>query len=143
MRPRGFPLLPLAGVLLASFVAIIARVEAQGSPLEVASGAAPLRLPPEFAIRVAELHAALEKAEEANDVQAQLAALDQMGSIYHSRGGLAEALAYYKQVLPLARSIHRETEEAKALCNIGASDFALGHADEALDDFKQALPIWQ
>ena len=33
--------------------------------------------------------------------------------------------------------------EAKALSDIGAADFALGRNGNALEAFKQALPIWR
>ncbi len=67
--------------------------------------------------------------------------LSKLGFFFEKRGENRQAIAYYKQSLPIWREIEHKDEESNILCNIAATCNNQGKYEQALQYYKQSLTI--
>ncbi|MCY7377147.1 MAG: CHAT domain-containing protein [Pyrinomonadaceae bacterium] len=78
---------------------------------------------------------------QADDLQMEAEALNNIGLLYHELGESEKALAYLERALPLNRATGRLVGEAENLINLGAAYSAMGEKQKALETYQKALAI--
>jgi tetratricopeptide (TPR) repeat protein len=68
-------------------------------------------------------------------------ALNDIGSIYYSRGQIKEALDYYHQAIAIQEKINNKRDLATSFNNLGAIYIGQGQLNESLDYFQKAWKL--
>ena len=84
---------------------------------------------------------ALSEARQCGEIEAEGAALGNMGLVYAAKGELDKALTHQQQALDIHRKIENPLGEANALDNMGTVYHRKGELDKALTHHQQALDI--
>jgi len=98
-----------------------------------------LRFHPRQRIQWLEVQA--QAARHTGDIQAEGAALGNIGLAYADLGELRKAIEFYKQRLVIAREFDDHLAEGKNLGNIGIAFRRLGEPRKAIDYYEQQLTI--
>jgi len=84
---------------------------------------------------------ALSAARQCGEIEAEGAALGNMGLVYAAKGELDKALTHHQQSLDIHRKIGNPLGEANALGNMGIVYADKGELDKALTHYQQSLDI--
>ena len=87
--------------------------------------------------------AGLDQARTLNEIHYIGNFLDNIGSVYESRGQYEKALTFHKQALMIFRELKDRQGEGISLINIGNVYWRWGQYEEALVFYKQALAIFR
>lgn len=116
-------------------------LEAQSRPRQQWPAAEALRRYTHSDEALAQYAAHLKQAEQDNDRDAQMAALNNIGLTWLARGLPQQSATYFQRMLNMAQSINNEPWRARALNNLGAAALEQGDAKGAVRFLDSALAI--